>query len=46
MNRHAGKSRSYYTVRTAVRWTLGILIMLAALLSLGVILGAIEQIGR
>ena len=46
MNRHARRSRSYYIIRSIVRWTLGTLVMLAGLISLMVIIGAIEQIGR
>jgi hypothetical protein len=46
MSKHAGRSRSYYTIRTAVRVSLGILIAFGGLLGLSLIVHAINQIGN
>jgi hypothetical protein len=46
MPKHARKSRSYYIIRSIVRWVLGTAAVLAGLISMMLILGAIAQIGR
>ena len=46
MPKHARKSRSYYIIRSAVRGILCVIMFLIGMISLAIIIDAIEQIGR
>ena len=46
MTKHARRSRSYYIIRSVVRGILCVIMFLIGMISLGIIIAAIEQIGR